>query len=120
MPNNCSLQSPVDSTDAQSYMRQQCSPGYYGPLCAMCLKHSDDSNSYGQTSTWSCQRCRRRGTIIAAYIASFVLVLLFLDYTIRVTVQANAEGWDSSSAEAGSAELLRVSSESTSTCEQDC
>ncbi|KAL0045512.1 hypothetical protein WJX82_008793 [Trebouxia sp. C0006] len=82
MPNNCSLESAVDSTDQLSYMRQQCTPGYYGPL--------------------------HHGTTIVAYAVSFVLVLLFLDYTIRVTIRENSEAWESSSNDTGAAELIRV------------
>ncbi|DBA75461.1 TPA: hypothetical protein ACH3X1_010717 [Trebouxia sp. C0004] len=35
-PNNCSLESAVDSTDQLVYIRQQCTSGYYGP-CAPCV-----------------------------------------------------------------------------------
>ncbi len=90
-------------------MRQQCTPGYYGPLCALCLRRDSNGRAYGRTGTWSCQRCRHHGTIIAAYAVSFVLVLLFLDYTIRVTIRENGEAWESSGNEAGAAELIRVS-----------
>jgi len=109
-PNNCSLESAIDSTDQLSYMRQQCTPGYYGPLCALCLRHDSNGRAYGRTGTWSCQRCRHRGTIIVAYAVSFVLVLLFLDYTIRVTIRENSEAWESSSNDTGAAELIRVRS----------
>ena len=108
MPNNCSLDSAVDSTDQLSYMRQQCTPGYYGPLCALCLKQDSNDHAYGRTSTWSCQRCRHHGTTIVAYAVSFVLVLLFLDYTIRVTIRENSEAWESGSNDTGAAELIRV------------
>jgi len=45
-----------------------------------------------------------------AYAVSFVLVLLFLDYTIRVTIRENSEAWESSSNDTGAAELIRVRS----------
>ncbi|DBA81321.1 TPA: hypothetical protein ACH3X2_006929 [Trebouxia sp. C0005] len=108
MPNNCSLESAVDSTDQLSYMRQQCSPDYYGPLCALCLRQDSSGRAYGRTGTWSCQHCRHRGTIIAAYAVSFVLVLLFLMYTICVTIRENSEAWESDSHNTGGAELIRV------------
>ncbi|KAL0021752.1 hypothetical protein WJX79_003206 [Trebouxia sp. C0005] len=47
MPNNCSLESAVDSTDQLSYMRQQCSPDYYGPLENSEAWESDSHNTGG-------------------------------------------------------------------------
>jgi len=43
-----------------------------------------------------------------AYAVSFVLVLLFLDYTIRVTIRENSEAWESSSNDTGAAELIEL------------
>ena len=87
-------------------MRQQCSQGYYGPLCSQCLWLAEDGHSYGRTGTWNCQRCRHRVTIIAAYAVSFLLVLLFLEYTVQVTLEENAEPWPNDHTTASS--LIRV------------
>lgn len=103
---SCALDSAMDSTDAQTYMAQQCSEGYYGPLCSMCLRHDRNGHSYGRTNIWSCQRCRHKATILVAYIASFLLVLLFLAYTVQVTLQENSEPWPNDHTTASS--LLRV------------
>ena len=103
---SCALDSAMDSTDAQTYMLQQCSEGYYGPLCSMCLRHDHNGYSYGRTNIWSCQRCRHKATILVAYIASFLLVLLFLAYTVQVTLQENSEPWPHDHTTASS--LLRV------------
>lgn len=118
---SCILDSSMDSTDAQTYMRQQCSPGYYGPLCSQCLPRDENGLRYGRTSTWSCQQCRHRATIVTTYVASFLLVLLFLQYTVQMTLEENAEEWPNHHASASS--LPRVSSQQclrTSMCAWIC
>ena len=62
----CDLASSVDSTDADSYMRQQCSQGYYGAVCSLCLKHSSNLKPYGRTGTLQCQPCRSAAALPAA------------------------------------------------------
>lgn len=99
---DCTLGSSIEST----YMHQQCSEGYYGPLCSMCVQQDALGNSYGRSGTWSCQKCRSKAGIIGAYVASFLLVLLFLEYTVRVTLKENAEPWPNDHTTAAS--LLRV------------
>ena len=63
----CDLASSVDSTDSDSYMRQQCSQGYYGPVCSLCLKRtSTQLKPYGRTGTLQCQPCRSAAALPAA------------------------------------------------------
>ncbi|KAL0042507.1 hypothetical protein WJX79_001789 [Trebouxia sp. C0005] len=66
----CTLDDPWTSSDPDSYMRQLCTPGYYGPV---------------------------------SYVASALLVLAWLTYTIHVTLVENEE------AAAGHADPQRTS-----------
>lgn len=70
-------------------MRQLCTEGYYGPVCSLCVR--DGNISYGRTGTLQCKQCRPTGVIIAAYIGSALLVLVWLTYTIHVTLAENEE-----------------------------
>lgn len=72
----------------------------------MCIRQDALGNSYSRSGTWSCQKCRSKAAIIGAYVASFLLVLLFLEYTVRVTLKENAEPWPNDYTTAAS--LLRV------------
>ena len=54
----CDLSATMDTTDANSYMLKQCSTGYYGPVCSLCLKNGTDGVRYGRTGTSQCQACR--------------------------------------------------------------
>ena len=36
-------------------MAQQCSEGYYGPLCSLCV--TEGPQRYGRTGVLNCQRC---------------------------------------------------------------
>ena len=106
---SCALDVPMNSTDASAYMAQQCSPGYYGPLCSLCI--TQGSQRYGRTGVLTCQPCRSHAAILLAYIGSGILVLLFLTYTIHVTLRENEEAAhglnDPQTVQAS--ELLRVS-----------
>lgn len=79
----------MDSQLSNSYMRRQCSQGYYGPLCSMCVKQAEES--YGRTSLWGCQKCKPAIAILAAFIASNLLVLAFLWCSIHVALKDNEE-----------------------------
>lgn len=105
-PLTCELQTPIDSTDPTSFMAMQCTPGYYGPACSLCLRNS--THAYGRTGTLSCQHCRSKGFIVLAYIASTLAVLLLLCYTIHVTLKENSEGVEQTNQSAKASELLRV------------
>ena len=85
----CVLNVPITSTDASGYMAQQCSPGYYGPLCSLCT--TEGPKRYGRTGVVNCQPCRSSVAILLAYVGNGLLVLLFLTYTIHVTLQENEE-----------------------------
>ena len=52
--------------------------------------------------------CRRPGTIVFAYIASTVLVLVWLMYTIHITLQENREDADGVADPGTTSELIRV------------
>ena len=91
MLTDCTVDTGMDSQQGSSYMRKQCSQGYYGPLCSMCLKQAEDGTSYGRTNIWNCQRCKRGVAIVAAFIASNLLVLVFLWYSIHAALKDNEE-----------------------------
>ena len=78
-----------DTVDTNSYMLKQCSNGYHGPACSLCIR--DGTHSYGRTGTAKCQQCKSKGTIIMLYAASTTLVLLFLCYTVQTTLTENAQ-----------------------------
>ncbi|DBA86799.1 TPA: hypothetical protein ACH3X2_005382 [Trebouxia sp. C0005] len=86
-PYDCDLSKAVLSTKPNSYMVKQCSKGYYGPLCSLCIRN--DITQYGRTSSLSCQPCRNKSTIIIAYIASILLVLIFLVCLTHITLHEN-------------------------------
>lgn len=104
---DCTLEADVNSQLASSYMRKQCSPGYYGPLCSMCIK--EEPQTYGRTSTWGCQRCKRAIVIIAAFVTSNLVVLAFLWYSIHATLKDNEEDLTNSGGKVKTSELTRVS-----------
>ena len=52
--------------------------------------------------------CRRPGIIVFAYIASTVLVLVWLMYTIHITLQENREDADGVADPGTTSELIRV------------
>ena len=78
-----------DTTDGTSYMRRQCSTGYYGPACSLCVRNA--THSYGRTGSAKCRLCRSKRLVVLAYIASTVLVVLFLCYTVQATLSENGE-----------------------------
>ena len=68
-------------------MRQQCSTGYHGPVCSLCVK--DDSTHYGRTGNLACKPCKDKAKIVAAHVGSTILVLIFLTFVIQITLQEN-------------------------------
>ncbi|DBB05192.1 TPA: hypothetical protein ACH3X3_010435 [Trebouxia sp. C0006] len=84
---DCDLSKALLSTKPNSYMVKQCTKGYYGPVCSLCIR--DNTTQYGRTSSLSCQSCRGKGTIVVAYIASILLVLIFLMCLTHITLQEN-------------------------------
>ena len=59
-PWSCNMTTSMVADDPNSYMAKMCSPGYYGPLCTLCLLHNAPPGEprYGRTSTLKCQQCR--------------------------------------------------------------
>lgn len=53
--------------------------------------------------------CRGSGVIVFSYFASTVLVLIWLTYTIQVTLQENREDADGVANPGRTSELIRVS-----------
>ena len=104
----CQLDTAIASASSNSYMLQQCSEGYYGPVCSLCLKNG--THNYGRTGTLKCQSCRSAGLIVFAYAASTVLVLLLSCYIVHVTLQENMEGAEEATKPVRASELLRVGS----------
>ena len=102
----CNLLTDMDRADSNSYQLKQCTKGYYGPACGLCLRNGKDK--YGRTGTLKCQECRPAGLIVFAYIASTVLVLLLLCFTIHVTLQENVEKAEAGTHPVRASELLRV------------
>ncbi len=88
-------------------MRQLCAQGYYGPVCSLCVKTGDVT--YGRVGTLECKPCRRTVTIIAAYVASALLVLAWLTYTIHVTLVENEEAAAGHMDPQRTSQLIRVS-----------
>ena len=103
----CTLDDPWTSSDPDSYMRQLCAPGYYGPVCSLCVKTGNVT--YGRVGTLECKPCRRTVTIIAAYVASALLVLAWLTYTIHVTLAENEEAAAGHMDPQRTSQLIRVS-----------
>ena len=89
IPASCNMDTPAGSLDPSSYMRKQCADGYHGPLCAMCIRGGPQP--YGRTGTWACQRCRSTSAILAMFIASNLVTLAWLYYTIHTTLKDNEE-----------------------------
>ena len=59
-------------------------------LCVhSCVRNS--THTFGKVGSLKCQLCRSPGLIVVTYIASTILVLMLLCYTIHVTLQENTE-----------------------------
>ena len=110
----CNLTSPVSTADPTSYMVQQCAWGYHGPICSLCGE--DPTQRYGRTGTVNCQPCRSKGVILLAYIASNLLVLMFLMYTTHLSLKENEEAVEGLSPGRAS-ELIRVRLEPECICD---
>ena len=91
-------------------MRQLCAQGYYGPVCSLCISSGDVT--YGRVGGLQCQPCRRTVSIISAYIASALLVLAWLSYTIHVTLVENEEAAAGHDDPQYTSQLIRVRPES--------
>ncbi len=77
-----------------------------GPVCALCVSSGDVT--YGRVGTLECKPCRRTVSIIAAYVASALLVLTWLTYTIHVTLVENEEAAAGHDDPQRTSQLIRV------------
>lgn len=102
----CLLNESWTSSDPESYMRQLCTPGYYGPVCSLCV--TTGNKTYGRVGTLECKPCRRTASIVSAYVASAVLVLAWLSYTIHVTLVENEEAAAGQDESQRTSQLIRV------------
>ncbi|KAL0046985.1 hypothetical protein WJX82_003591 [Trebouxia sp. C0006] len=106
----CNMTTSLMADDPNAYMVKICSPGYYGPLCSLCLLHNAPSGQprYGRTGTLNCQKCRKSSTIVIADIASTLLVMLWLIYIIHVTLRENEEDAQSTPKPVRTSEFLKA------------
>ncbi|DBA86046.1 TPA: hypothetical protein ACH3X1_005573 [Trebouxia sp. C0004] len=90
---SCNMTAGMDTSQSGSYMIRECSPGHYGPVCSLCLMHDlpPGHTKYGRTGPLDCKPCRSAVAIVLAYIASTLLVVSWLLYTIHVTLNENRE-----------------------------
>lgn len=79
----------VYSTDPLSYGRKLCTPGYYGPLCSLCVRNGTEQ--YGRSGSLSCKPCRSKAAIVALYVISTTVAVGWLSYTVRVSLVENNE-----------------------------
>ncbi len=77
-----------------------------GPVCSLCAKLGNVT--YGRTGTLQCKQCRPTGVIILAYIGSALLVLMWLSYTIHVTLAENEEAASGHNDPQKVSQLIRV------------
>ena len=85
----CNVQPGLTQGDVTSYGVLQCSKGYHGPLCSLCLFNKD--LQYGRIGRLECKTCRRKAAIASAYIVNIILVLCFLTFLIHLTLQENKD-----------------------------
>ena len=102
----CQLDVPMNSTDRSAYMAQQCSPGYYGPVCSLCV--TEGPQRYGRSGVVQCQACRSAFKIVVTYLANGFLVLAFLMYVIYTTLQENEVELAHGQQDVQPTELLKV------------
>jgi len=62
---SCNMTTSLVADDPNAYMVKICSPGYYGPLCSLCLLHNapPGEDRYGRTGTLNCQKCRHASAL---------------------------------------------------------
>lgn len=109
----CLLNWSVHSYNTSAYMQQLCKPGYWGPMCSLCVKDPimvDGHNvTFGRNGPLKCRICRSSAVIVLTYIASSIVVLLWLSYTVHVTLHDNEEAARGNSDPGRTAQLIRVS-----------
>lgn len=104
----CDLEADVSSSDQSAYLAQLCTPGYYGPVCSLCVKTEQRNSSYGRTGPLKCRVCKHPAIIMLAYIASTLVVLAWLSYVIHVTLTDNVEAANGVLDPGRTSQLIRV------------
>ena len=74
----CNMTTSLVADDPNAHMVKMCSPGYYGPLCSLCLLHNAPPGEarYGRTGTFICQKCRCASALSPALILHHVVFVL--------------------------------------------
>ena len=103
---SCNLHETWSSCEPNSYMRQLCAQGYYGPVCSLCVTSGDQR--YGRVGSLQCKPCRSTAAIIGAYVASALGVLAWLSYTVHVTLVENEEAAAGHNDPQRTSQLIRV------------
>lgn len=103
----CILNATMYSTLEESYQRQLCTEGYYGPACSLCVRAGPQR--YGRAGFLQCKACPNRARVIGAYVGCTVLVLLWLLFIIHVTLAENEEVAAGSTDPGHTTQLIRVS-----------
>ncbi|KAL0046540.1 hypothetical protein WJX82_003308 [Trebouxia sp. C0006] len=106
---SCQLEVSMESAGPTSFMTKQCKDGYHGYACTSCVRNS--THTFGKVGSLKCQLCRSPSLIVVTYIASTILVLMLLCYTILVTLQENTEArnTDEDGGDAAPKESVKVS-----------
>ena len=104
-PALCGLSGDVTNAE-DGFMQMQCSDGYHGPACTLCVRNS--THSFGRTGGLKCHACQRPALIIGGYIGSTLLVMLYLCYNIHTTLQENTVDVQGPVETVKVSELLRV------------
>ncbi len=57
---SCDMTAGMDTSESESYMMRECSPGHYGPVCSLCLMNDvpPGHTKYGRTGPLECKPCR--------------------------------------------------------------
>ena len=104
----CDLEAKVSSSHPSAYSTQLCTPGYYGPVCSLCVRTEQRNSSYGRTGPLNCRLCRHPAIIMLAYIASTLVVLAWLSYIIQITLSDNVAAANGMPDPGRTSQLIRV------------
>ena len=102
----CNTGPGLTHQQASSYGVQQCSTGYYGPLCSLCIANQD--LHYGRTGSLECKPCRQKAAIVSACVVSILLVLSFLAFLTQLTLQENKDAVAGQDSQGRLSDLIKV------------
>lgn len=102
----CDTDPGLTNQRASSYGVQQCSKGYYGPLCSLCIANQD--LHYGRTGSLECKPCKQKAAIVSAYVVSTLLVLCFLAFLTQLTLQENEDAVAGQDSQGRMSDLIKV------------